>query len=164
MISAASARRRSMQPMPNTCRTPELWTSTMHIRHRPPSAGRGRIITRMTVRKIPIRPHRRVSGHELLCNNSLPRSWRAAAGEHLRCRRRRPNIYKFRGATVENILSAKAVPGRRIVIRLEQEITARGSILARRTPSSQTTRAQRAKTLWTAQSALPVTLFERGMR
>ena len=71
------------------------------------------------------------------------------------------SIYKFRGATIENILSfEKQYPDAR-VIRLEQNYRSTGNILAAANAVIANNRERKGKTLWTAQSGGdPVTLFE----
>ena len=71
------------------------------------------------------------------------------------------SIYKFRGATIENILSfEKQYPDAR-VIRLEQNYRSTGNILAAANAVIANNHERKGKTLWTAQSGGdPVTLFE----
>ena len=71
------------------------------------------------------------------------------------------SIYKFRGATIENILSfEKQYPEAR-VIRLEQNYRSTGNILAAANAVIANNRERKGKTLWTAQSGGdPVTLYE----
>ena len=71
------------------------------------------------------------------------------------------SIYKFRGATIENILSfEKQYPDAR-VIRLEQNYRSTGNILAAANAVIANNHEGKGKTLWTAQSGGdPVTLFE----
>ncbi len=71
------------------------------------------------------------------------------------------SIYKFRGATIENILSfEKQYPDAR-VIRLEQNYRSTGNILAAANAVIANNRARKGKTLWTAQSGgEPITLYE----
>ena len=71
------------------------------------------------------------------------------------------SIYKFRGATIENILSfEKQYPDER-VIRLEQNYRSTGNILAAANAVIANNHERKGKTLWTAQSGGdPVTLFE----
>ena len=69
------------------------------------------------------------------------------------------SIYKFRGATIENILSfEKQYPDAR-VIRLEQNYRSTGNILAAANAVIANNHERKGKTLWTAQSGgEPITL------
>ena len=71
------------------------------------------------------------------------------------------SIYKFRGATIENILSfEKQYPDAR-VIRLEQNYRSTGNILAAANAVIANNHERKGKTLWTAQSGGdPITLYE----
>ena len=71
------------------------------------------------------------------------------------------SIYKFRGATIENILSfEKQYPDAR-VIRLEQNYRSTGNILAAANAVIANNHERKGKTLWTAQSGgEPITLYE----
>ena len=71
------------------------------------------------------------------------------------------SIYKFRGATIENILSfEKQYPDAR-TIRLEQNYRSTGNILAAANAVIANNRARKGKTLWTAQSGGErITLYE----
>ena len=75
------------------------------------------------------------------------------------------SIYKFRGATIENILSfEKQYPDAR-VIRLEQNYARPATFSPRRTPSSQTTTSARAKRSGRrSPAATPSRSSRRGMR
>ena len=71
------------------------------------------------------------------------------------------SIYKFRGATIENILSfEKQYPDAR-VIRLEQNYRSTGNILAAANAVISNNRERKGKTLWTAQgTGEKITLYQ----
>lgn len=71
------------------------------------------------------------------------------------------SIYKFRGATITNILEFEKQFKDAKTIRLEQNYRSTGNILAAANAVIANNRERKGKTLWTAQSGGdPVTLFE----
>ena len=71
------------------------------------------------------------------------------------------SIYKFRGATIENILSFERQFAGARVIRLEQNYRSTGNILAAANAVISNNRERKGKTLWTAQgTGEKITLYQ----
>ena len=153
-----------MQPMPNTCRTPELWTSTISYTIPSVFCRTSRMCSHI-IRKNSDTSSSTSIRTRTICNISLPRSWRAAAGTSaLSATTTRASINS--AARRSRISSPLKSSTRTHVSSGSNRITARPATFSpRRTPSSQTTASARAKRSGRrSPAATPSRSSRRGMR
>ena len=120
-------------------------------RYHPPhggSAADGQGDAGLLPAQVPLRPHRRVSGHQPFAVSTGQSAGRGTP-QHLRGRRRRSEHLPLPGANIENILNfEKQYTGAR-TIRLEQNYRSTQNILDGANAVIRHNTGRKGKTLWT---------------